>query len=48
MSELFKEVKESIDQALEEIKKVNPELYEYLKQRIFMDEKNNTICYKSK
>ncbi len=42
----FKEVKESIEQALEEIKKQDPKLYEHLKKNIIMDEEKQTFCYK--
>lgn len=43
----FKECKESIELALEEIKKQSPELYEFLKKNIIMDEKKETFSFKS-
>ncbi len=44
----FEEVKNSINDALEEIKKQAPELYSYLKENILMDERNCTFMYKPK
>lgn len=41
----FEEVKESINVALEEIKKQNPELYEHLKNTIIIDEQKQTFTY---
>lgn len=43
----FKEIKESIELALEEIKKQNPKLYQHLKDKIIMDEEKQTFCYDS-
>lgn len=41
----FEEVKESINVALEEIKKQCPELYDHLKKTIIMDEQEQTFKY---
>lgn len=41
----FKEVKQSLDSTLEEIKKQSPELYNHLKNSIKMDAEKNTFCY---
>lgn len=41
--ELFEEVKQSINEALEEIKKRSPELYEHLTKSIVMDEESKTF-----
>lgn len=48
MTKEFIEVKESIDQALEDIKKQDQELYEHLKRNLVIDEKNETFCYSTK
>lgn len=41
----FKEIKESIELALEEIKNKSPELYEHLKKSIVTNEKDKTFGY---
>jgi len=41
----FEEVKESIDSALEEIRKQSPELYEHLKKSLVMNEDKQTFGY---
>lgn len=43
----FSEVKKSLDEALEEIKRKNPALYEHLKKSIVMDEESKTFCYRN-
>jgi hypothetical protein len=43
--EAFEEVKQSINEALQEIKKICPDLYEYLEKNILMDEKTCTFVY---
>ncbi len=43
--EAFDEVKQSIDEALEQIKNQNPELYEHLKKSIVMNEDTKTFGY---
>lgn len=44
----FNEVKESINEAIKEIEKQNPELANHLRESIKMDEKNKTFCYETK
>lgn len=41
----FNEVKESINEAINEIEKHSPELAEHLRSNIKMDEKTQTFCY---
>lgn len=48
IKESFDEVKNSIELALEEIKKQSPELYLHLKDSIKINEANNTFCYSTK
>ena len=41
----FEEVKNSINEALEEIKKLHPDLYNHLKKTIIMNSDNYTFKY---
>lgn len=48
MKEAFDEVKASLEEALELIKKENLEMYNHLKDSIIMNEENYTFSYSPK